>query len=125
LQPNWNSYFYHAVNQWDNGTPDALTLSTTATNYDYSCTPINYKLKVCNGDYGNTQWVGINKVLLMDGYIFASAARMNEYYLKSSSNDQKTYTMCHEMGHGECLLYKVICVVVAASLELTLLPRAQ
>ncbi|GKZ00089.1 hypothetical protein MPSEU_000962300 [Mayamaea pseudoterrestris] len=99
-EESWYDFFYHAVDQWDQGTPDALTLSTSATDYDFSCTPLNYKLKVCNGDYGDTRWKGINKVLLMDGYIFASAARMNEYYLKGTDDDQKTYTMCHEVGHG-------------------------
>ena len=90
---SWYDYFYKAVDEWDNGTPDALTLSTSATDYDFSCEPLNYKLKVCNGDYGDTRWRGINKILLTDGYIFASAARMNEYYLKDSSDDQKIYTM--------------------------------
>jgi hypothetical protein len=25
---------------------------------------------------------------------------MNEFYLLTESDDQKLYTMCHEMGHG-------------------------
>jgi hypothetical protein len=121
-ESTWYSYFSHAVYQWDNGIPDALTLTTSSAAYDFSCSPINNKLKVCNGNYGDTKWLGINKVLLINGYIIASADRMNEYYLKSASADQKTYTMCHEMGHGKtgrclcCMLVaKVSCLIPFSS----------
>jgi hypothetical protein len=112
--PTWYEYFADSIVEWDDGIPDALTLTTSIADYDYACEPINYKLKVCNGDYGNTRWRGINKILLTNGYIFASAARMNEYYLKDSDEDQKRYTMCHENGHGEfSLLVYLLCVLVA------------
>jgi hypothetical protein len=57
-------------------------------------------MKVCNGNYGDTRWRGINQVLMTNGYIVSSSAKMNEYYLYESNDDQKQYTMCHEMGHG-------------------------
>jgi hypothetical protein len=92
---SWYSFFDTAISQWDNGNPDALSLTTSTQAYQYDCVPDDSKLKVCNGDYGNTRWRGINKILLMNGFIVASAARMNEYYLAGSSNEQKQYTMCH------------------------------
>lgn len=51
---------------------------------------------------GDTKWRGINKILLTDGYIFASTAKMNEYYFTGTSDTdaQRQYTMCHEIGHG-------------------------
>ena len=100
LDERWHGYFNLAVQQWDNGDPDALTLSSTTRSYEYECEPERSLLKVCNGDYGNEPWRGINKILLSNGYIIASAARMNEYHLARSSDDQKQYTMCHEIGHG-------------------------
>lgn len=57
-------------------------------------------MKVCNGDYGDTRWKGINQVLISNGWIISSIAKMNEFYLGSASFDQRQYTMCHEIGHG-------------------------
>jgi hypothetical protein len=86
LESSWLPYFETAVFQWDNGSPDSLTLSKSYEEHQTACDPINYKLIVCNGDYGDTRWRGINKILLADGFIFASAAKMNEYYFTGSSD---------------------------------------
>ena len=80
--------------------PDALMLTTSSSEYDYNCDPITGKMKVCNGDYGDTGWKGINQVLISNGWIISSVAKMNEFYLGSASFDQRRYTMCHEIGHG-------------------------
>jgi hypothetical protein len=80
--------------------PDALTLTRSSSEYDYNCDPITGKMKVCNGDYGDTNWKGINQVLISKGWIISSIAKMNEFYLGSASFDQRRYTMCHEIGHG-------------------------
>jgi len=95
----WYPYFDLAVQQWDNGIPDALTLETSRIDADSSCRSIPRTLKVCNGNYGETSWRGINKLLLDDQYIYASSACMNEYYFSDKDEDQLQYTMCHEMGH--------------------------
>jgi hypothetical protein len=100
LDDYWYPYFVLAVQQWDNGTPDALTLSTSIRSPEPNCEPVQGKLKVCNGNYGDTRWRGINQILLTNGYIIASSAKMNEFYLSGSGDDQMQYTMCHEIGHG-------------------------
>lgn len=53
------------------------------------------KIKVCNGDYGETKWRGINEVNFADGFIIYSVAKMNEFYLNYDGDDAKQYTMCH------------------------------
>jgi len=60
------------------------------------------KLKICNGDYGDTRWRGLNEVLLSPrkNTIVASTAKLNEYYLNYENDYQKLYTACHELGHG-------------------------
>lgn len=98
LDPSWEEYFYAAVKDWDAGTPDALTLYTDKRDLDEACGAITGYLKVCNGNYGSTNWRGINKVLLENGYIYASAARMNEHYFSGKDDAQRRYTMCHEIG---------------------------
>jgi hypothetical protein len=54
LDSKWYDYFYKAVSQWDNGTPDALTLKTETATPDSVCPPSNGVMKVCNGNYGDT-----------------------------------------------------------------------
>jgi hypothetical protein len=103
LDDSWQSILEQAVDNWDNGSPiDSLTLSITPIPYEMSCKAETDKLKVCNGNYGDTAWRGANEVLLnrRNHQILSSAARMNEYYLKYDDADQKLYTMCHEIGHG-------------------------
>ena len=103
LEEKWYAVFNEAVANWDVGAPiDSLTLTTKKVDYDMVCTPVPQTLKVCNGNYGNTRWRGLNEVLLnrRTNVIVSSTAKMNEYYLADESYDQWLYTMCHEMGHG-------------------------
>ena len=93
LEDDWYLYFRESVQEWDDGTPDALELRTSFIEHDPTCEPINFKIKVCNSDYGATMWRGINKILLTDTYIFASAARMNEYYFRGTDDAQRHYTV--------------------------------
>ena len=102
LDDRWLPFFEEAVVDWDNGDPNSLTLSTSKANSpDSSCAAIDKKMKVCNGDYGDTGWKGINE-LIYDGRnrIQHSVAKMNEFYLGRASDNEKQYTMCHEIGHG-------------------------
>jgi hypothetical protein len=98
LDTIWQPYFFKAVDQWNSGTPDTLTLTTEIAEPDSACTAINGKLKVCNGNYGETSWRGINKILLENNWIYSSAARMNEFYTSSNDGAQRQYTMCHEVS---------------------------
>jgi len=103
LDETWQNEFYLAVKDWDEGTPDALTLSTkkVAVNYN-TCSPVNGVMKVCNANYGATGWLGVNEVIttVPAGIITQSVAKMNEYYLLNAGPDDRQYTMCHEIGHG-------------------------
>lgn len=107
LDDRWTPFFDQAVIDWENGDPDALSLTTSRASPDSSCQSIDRKMKVCNGNYGATGWRGINELMYDGGNrILQSIAKMNEYYLDSqASNDERTYTMCHEIGHGFGLLH--------------------
>ncbi|KAL7466577.1 hypothetical protein ACHAXS_006861 [Conticribra weissflogii] len=100
-ESHWNEFFEAAVSDWDNGDPDAVTLYVRqGGDYDPECRAIRRAMKVCNGNYGPTDWRGVNQILLQDEYIITSLAKMNDYYLEGTTNAQKQYTMCHELGHG-------------------------
>jgi hypothetical protein len=100
LDPEWYEFFYVAIQDWDSGYPDALTLATREADPDYECSRVNGKVKVCNGDYGATSWKGINYIQIDgSGYIFASTAQLNDYYFNGNKGSMQ-YTMCHELGHA-------------------------
>ena len=100
LDDRWTSIFDASILDWDNGQPDALTLSTRKVAVDPDCSPVDGRIKVCNGDYGATDWRGINTAFLQNGFIVHSAAKLNDYHLQGGSQAQKEYTMCHELGHA-------------------------
>lgn len=98
---SWQVEFHKVVYDWDNGDPDALTLTTTRVDVDHSCSPMDGVMKVCNGNYGETGWLGINMIISNERTgIRNSVAKMNEYYLKNAGEAARQYTMCHEIGHG-------------------------
>jgi hypothetical protein len=102
LDDTWQDEFVAAVSDWENGDPDALTLSTSQADVDNACTPIKGVMKVCNGNYGETGWLGINEIVSTtnSGIIQNSVAKMNEFYLNQADDIERQYTMCHEIGHG-------------------------
>jgi hypothetical protein len=60
LDTMWYDYFDLAIQEWDNGSPDALTLSTAVASPEFECTTVDGVMKVCNGDYGETDWKGMS-----------------------------------------------------------------
>jgi len=54
LDTEWHPFFDTAVEQWENGSPDSLTLTTQVSSPDPQCTRLMGVMKVCNGDYGET-----------------------------------------------------------------------
>lgn len=100
LTSNWHKHFDEAVKSWDNGDPDSLNLKTVVTTPDPICSPVQGMIKVCNGNYGNTEWKGINEIMVKRNQIVTSVAKMNDYYSKLYSDGEREYLMCHEIGHG-------------------------
>jgi len=100
LDSRWEDYFHLSVSEWEAGDPDALDLNTNKVSMDRTCEPVDGGFKFCNDNYGATKWRGITLVLVMDGFIVASTAKLNEHYLQDASYDERKYTLCHEMGHG-------------------------
>mmetsp|Transcript_23432 Transcript_23432/g.49060 ORF Transcript_23432/g.49060 Transcript_23432/m.49060 type:complete len:384 (-) Transcript_23432:63-1214(-) len=106
LEPKWEKYFQRAVTEWENDdpsseAPDALTLNVRKNiRYDPECRTVMRKMIVCNGDYGETDYIGINHVAIQFGYIISSVALLNDYFLENQSDALKQNTVCHELGHG-------------------------
>jgi hypothetical protein len=101
LEPKWQVPYTLAMADWDFGNPDSLSLSSEQVDYEFECAPVEGKVKVCNGNYGDVKWRGINSAVV-DGnnYITQSSAKMNEFYLENDVDGARQYTMCHELGHA-------------------------
>lgn len=104
LDDNWQNEFDIAVADWQQS--EVLDLSTQRVAVDHSCARVDGVMLVCNGNFGETGWVGINEVEIEytsnngPGFIISSVAKMNEYYLHNAPFEKRRYTMCHEIGHG-------------------------
>lgn len=98
LDETWQQPFQLAVADW-NESP-ALTLTTQRVAVDHTCTPVPGVMVVCNGNFGETGWVGINENSIQGGYIIESVSKMNEFYLRNANAAHRRFTMCHEIGHG-------------------------
>jgi len=101
LTDDWHYYFNKAIADWENGSPDVITLETSIAKVDPECKPESGIMKVCNADYGNTGWKGINEMLISGDYVVASVAKMNEYYVGETvknASKERQYTMCHEVS---------------------------
>ena len=83
---------------WDQGDPDSLSLFPVNADHDPECEAVSNQIVVCNGDYGEIKWTGLNTITLAGGLIRNSVARMNDYYLKDASVELRRYALCHEFG---------------------------
>jgi hypothetical protein len=96
LDDTWQQEFQDAVGDWVDST--ALDLETQRVEVDHNCTRVEGVMVVCNANFGETGWVGINENELWDNVIYSSVAKMNEYYLRNANYEHRRYTMCHEIG---------------------------
>ena len=100
LNDKWQEEFEVAVADWKRS--DALTLTVEKGSADKGCTREQGVMVVCNDNFGDTGWVGINENEVETGSnrIISSLAKMNEYYLRNANFYHRRFTMCHEIGHG-------------------------
>lgn len=93
MEDKYTSAFEEMITRWDNGSPDALTLSTARVTPEVDCDPSLGKLKICSGDYGNTDWRGINFNFVSNNFIVYSTSKLNNYHLDNENNYQRRYTV--------------------------------
>lgn len=106
LDSTWQDIFAEAVADWQDS--EALTLSTTEVTIDRECQFVDGVMKACNANYGDTNWVGLNEVELIDGYITASVAKLNEYYLRNADYYKRRYTVRQRLCEIVYLLFVML-----------------
>jgi hypothetical protein len=99
LDDRWSETFDTVVEDWEYGNPDAVTISVQKADAERDCQPTMGSIKVCSGDYGDTNWRGLTELQLDGSSNIASATiKLNEFYLNSMSKNVRQYTLCHEIG---------------------------
>ena len=96
LDDTWQQEFEDAISDWQES--PALTLDPQRVEVDYDCNRVDGVMVVCNANFGETGWVGINENEISGDKILSSVAKMNEFYLRNAEYDHRRYTMCHEVG---------------------------
>ena len=94
----WAPIAEQSIIDWNQS--EAVILTTRRVPHDPDCTPVNGRLKVCNDDYGDTPWHGIN-ILLVDkntNMTIHSISKLNDRHNTDAA--QRMYIACHENGHG-------------------------
>ena len=96
LDDTWQQEFEDAISDWEES--PALTLDPQRVEVDHDCNRVDGVMVVCNANFGETGWAGINENEISGEGIMSSVAKMNEYYLRNANYDHRRYTMCHEVG---------------------------
>lgn len=99
LDQKWQVTFSTVMTEWDNGDPDAVSFRVERIS-DPSCRMVPDVMVVCNDDYGQTSWRGVNELLTENGFIVASVAKLNDFFLENTNDALRQYVCCHEIGHG-------------------------
>lgn len=88
---SWTPFFDQSLLDWN--VSESLILSSQRVPYDADCNPSRGRLKVCNGNYGNTDWRGLNTavVSVSTGFVVYSVSKLNDFHLET--DDDKLYTM--------------------------------
>lgn len=88
---SWTPYFDQSLLEWNK--TEALILTSQRVPYDEKCSPSRGRLKVCNGNYGNTDWKGLNTNVMnaATGLVVYSVSKLNDFHLQSDAD--KAYTM--------------------------------
>jgi hypothetical protein len=96
LESKWQGFFDDSIGDWN--ASEALVLTSNQSAYESTCRPEIGKLKICNADYGTTDWRGITLVFLHGNQIIASTIKLNDFYSATAAWNQ--YNVCHQLGHA-------------------------
>jgi hypothetical protein len=91
LETRYDAYFDEYIEKWQ--ASNALSLTITRLDHDPACEPSTGRLKVCNGNYGSTDWRGIATYLVLDGKMRSCTAQLNDYFLDAEGSVQQRYVL--------------------------------
>jgi len=77
------------------------SLKFTTVPYEILCAPPKMgEIKVCSGDYSDTDWIGSTILFMREEYIVSALIRINENALSLASDPLLQFALCHQVGHS-------------------------
>eukprot|EP00980_Cylindrotheca_fusiformis_P001636 scaffold368_cov125-Cylindrotheca_fusiformis.AAC.14 len=98
LDDHWQVDLAATVETWNSLGSINLTIVNASNVDEENCEPVWGKIKICNHDYGETNWRGMVQVFFRSGNIVATSIRVNDFYAMERGWAQ--YTLCHQLGHS-------------------------
>lgn len=98
LDDHWQADLEVSVDKWNAFGAIDLTIVNVARETDEGCEPVWGKVKICNLNYGETNWRGLIEVFFRSGNVVATSLRVNDFY--SMERGWAQYTLCHQLGHA-------------------------
>lgn len=98
----WDGHLDVAIGDWSQSSVlDLVEVAGTATG-SRSCKAINGKVNACNGEYGNTGWLGVAQIWVRGSHITRATTRVNDTYFNVPPYNTaawRQFVMCQEIGH--------------------------
>ena len=101
VDKTWDGFLRQGANEWNRS--KAVNANVVAGKGGARCQITRGQAEVCDGQYGNTGWLGLTEIFLQDGEILGARVLMNDTYFDAgqyNDPDAKRHTMTHEMGHA-------------------------
>jgi hypothetical protein len=77
------------------------SLKFTTVPYEILCAPPKMgEIKVCSGNYSDTDWIGSTILFMREDYIVSALIRINENALSLASDALLQFALCHQVGHS-------------------------
>lgn len=101
VDSRWDSFLVTAVNDWNQSAYIQSPLVAGSTN-PKNCRGVAGTIQVCNGNYGQTGWLGIASISISGGHISQGTTKLNDTYFNTAQYNTpswKALVMCQEIGH--------------------------
>ena len=100
VDSRWDGWLAEASEDWS--VSSVLDTAITGGQAKGNCRPPDGRVEVCNGNYGNTGWLGIAQIWASGDHIVKGAVKLNDTYHDTAPYNEdgwRDLVMCQEVGH--------------------------
>jgi hypothetical protein len=100
----WRFHLAQASKDWNSGNTPVMTAIIAGPSGNNRCTMVAGTVQVCNGTYGNTDWLGLASINLATGtkYITQGSVKLNDSYFDTATYNnpnERQHVVCQELAH--------------------------
>jgi hypothetical protein len=100
--PGWDRYLETASDDWSESDVLNTEIAGGGPRREKCGTPKNGRVRVCNGGYGRTGWLGLARIWVRGDHIARGQVKLNNTYFKRPRYDTpewRNLVTCQEVGH--------------------------